>query len=267
VKLISFIILVLFTNFVFGQTLCNSAKEISASQFDNIKLNGTTQYFKIKKDSSFASLNLKGGFNKITIYQSDNCSKLVVKGVLNNIGVYQPTDSQVDEGYCFCEKCILRLSKIKLNKSSLVLIKIEGGSLLEASTEKIKKPEGNTWFSKTYKTGDRIQLSNIMFIAGTARLQALSFKDLNLLFQLLNENKNLKIEIQGHVNGPKAKNKKGFQQLSEVRAKAVLNFLIKKGIDGSRLNSAGYGNTKMIFPNATTEFKMQFNRRVEILVL
>ncbi len=266
-RLISFIALFLFSNIIFGQATCNSAKEISAEDFNDIKLKGGSQFFKIKKDSSFASLSLKGDFDNVTVFHSDTCSKLVVKSVLNNVGVYQPSASQIYEGYCFCEKCIVRLSKIKLSKANSILIRIEGGSSIEASSEKIKTPLGDKWYSKSYKKGDRIKLNNIMFIAGTARLKSLSFKDLTLLYQLLKDNDQLKIEVQGHVNGPRAKNKKGFQQLSEARAKSVMDFLVKKGIDISRLKSAGYGNTKMVFPNATTEFKMQFNRRVEILVL
>ncbi len=266
-RLLSFIALLVFSNIIFGQATCDSATEISAIQFNNVKLNGKTQFFKIKQDSAFASLSLKGDFENITIFQTDNCSKLVVKSVLNNMGVYQPSASQIYEGYCFCEKCIVRLSKLKLSKDNSVLIKIEGGSLIEASREKIKRQVGNKWHNKSYKKGDRIKLTNIMFVGGLARFQTSSFKDLNLLFQLLNENSELNIEIQGHVNGPRVKNKKEFQLLSETRAKAVLAFLVKKGIKTSRLKSAGYGNTKMIFPNASTEFKMQFNRRVEILVL
>ena len=132
---------------------------------------------------------------------------------------------------------------------------------------KIKKPTRDQWYDKVYNKGDRIKLTNIMFIGGLSRFQTSSFKDLNLLFKLLKTNTDLKIEIQGHVNGPRLKNKKEFQFLSEKRAKAVLDFLVEKGIEKSRLKSVGYGNSKMIFPNATTEFKMQFNRRVEILVL
>ena len=266
-RLIFPIVLFLFSNFIFGQIDCNSAKEISVRSFDKLKLEGGISFFKIKKDSLFESIRLKGDFQKITVFKYDNCSKLVVKSVLNNLGVYQPSASQIDEGYCFCETCIVRLSKIKLYTDESVLIKVEGGSFIEASLVRIKKKINNEWYDKTYNKGDRIKLTNIMFIAGLSRFQTASFKDLNLLFQLLRTNADLKIEIQGHVNGPKLKNKKAFQLLSENRAEAVLDFLVGKGIKKSRLKSVGFGNSKMIFPNATTEFKMQFNRRVEILVL
>ena len=266
-RLIPLIVLLFFSNVIFGQSTCNSAKEISASQFNNIKLNGKTQFFRIQKDSTFASLLLKGDFENVIVFQSDDCSTLIVKSVLNNLGIYKPSESQIDQGYCFCERCIDRLSKIKLSIENSVLIKIEGGSLIEASIEKIKKPSGNKWHNKTYKKGDRIKLTNIMFVPGLDRFQTSSFKDLNLLYKLLKENSELKVEIQGHVNGPKMRNKKEFQLLSRARAKAVLDFLVEKGIEKSRLKSVGYGNTKMIFPKASTEFKMQFNRRVEILIL
>lgn len=262
-----FIILFVFSNVIFGQTDCNSAKEISVESLNKLKLEGNSNFFKIKKDSLFESLSLRGDFKKVTVFKSDNCSRLVVKSVFNSLGVYQPSASQIDEGYCFCENCIVGLSKIKLSIDESVLIKVEGGSFIKASLVRIKKKISDKWYDKTYNKGDRIKLTNIMFIAGLSRFQANSFKDLNLLFQLLKGNTNLKIEIQGHVNGPKLKNKKAFQLLSENRAKAVLDFLVERGIKKSRLKSVGYGNSKMIFPNATTEFKMQFNRRVEILVL
>ena len=262
-----FIVLFVFSNVIFGQTDCNLVKEISVESFNKLKLNGGSNFFKIKKDSLFESLSLRGNFKKVTVFKSDDCSKLVVKSVLNNSGIYQPSDSQIDQGYCFCENCIIGLSKIKLSTDESVLIKVEGGSFIEASLVSVKKKISNEWYDKTYNKGDRIKLTNIMFIAGLSRFQTASFKDLNLLFQLLKTDIDLKIEIQGHVNGPKLKNKKEFQLLSENRAKAVLDFLVKKGIKKSRLKSFGYGNSKMIFPNATTEFKMQFNRRVEILVL
>ena len=87
-RLIPLIVLLFFSNVIFGQSTCNSAKEISASQFNNIKLNGKTQFFRIQKDSTFASLLLKGDFENVIVFQSDDCSTLIVKSVLNNLGIY-----------------------------------------------------------------------------------------------------------------------------------------------------------------------------------
>ena len=103
-------------------------------------------------------------------------------------------------------------------------------------------------------------------MGGLAKFRAVSYKDLNRLYSLLEENGDVDVEIQGHVNRPGKKNSKRDQELSNQRAQAVVNYLLKKGIKKDRLSGLGYGNTKMIYPNAKTEYEMQFNRRVEILV-
>jgi outer membrane protein OmpA-like peptidoglycan-associated protein len=54
--------------------------------------------------------------------------------------------------------------------------------------------------------------------------------------------------------------------LSELRAKAVVDYLISKGVDPDRLSYIGCGSTKPIAPN-TTEEGRALNRRVEIKIL
>ena len=54
--------------------------------------------------------------------------------------------------------------------------------------------------------------------------------------------------------------------LSNNRANAVMNYLIKKGINQNRLSAKGYGESKFIAKNDTEEGKQQ-NRRVEFIIL
>ena len=88
--------------------------------------------------------------------------------------------------------------------------------------------------------------------------------ELNKLYDLLNSNPKISIEISGHTDntGNPQKNK----TLSENRAKSVYNFLVQKGINPARLKFAGYGDTKPVAPNTTEEGK-QLNRRVEVKIL
>jgi outer membrane protein OmpA-like peptidoglycan-associated protein len=74
----------------------------------------------------------------------------------------------------------------------------------------------------------------------------------------------LRIEISGHTDnvGSKSYNKK----LSEKRAKAVVDYLVDKGIDKSRLAFAGYGFAQPIASN-DTPLGRQKNRRTEFKVL
>jgi outer membrane protein OmpA-like peptidoglycan-associated protein len=74
----------------------------------------------------------------------------------------------------------------------------------------------------------------------------------------------MRIEISGHTDntGSLALNSK----LSEDRAKAVVEYLIQKGIDRTRLEFKGYGPQQPIADNATAAGRTQ-NRRVEFKIL
>jgi OOP family OmpA-OmpF porin len=53
------------------------------------------------------------------------------------------------------------------------------------------------------------------------------------------------------------------QQLSERRAKAVMDYFIGEGVAPDRLKAVGYGKSKPVASNATEEGRAQ-NRRVEL---
>ena len=81
---------------------------------------------------------------------------------------------------------------------------------------------------------------------------------------LLRQNPALRLGVQGHTDnaGKPAHN----QELSEGRARAVVASLTQAGIAASRLQAAGFGQTKPLADNATEEGKAQ-NRRVELVKL
>jgi peptidoglycan-associated lipoprotein len=68
-------------------------------------------------------------------------------------------------------------------------------------------------------------------------------------------------EIGGHTDNRGVK--KDNQILSENRAKAVMDYLIAKGVDKKRLKSKGYGDSKPKIADAQTEEDHQKNRRTE----
>jgi outer membrane protein OmpA-like peptidoglycan-associated protein len=55
-------------------------------------------------------------------------------------------------------------------------------------------------------------------------------------------------------------------KLSQDRADAVREYLIKKGVEPDRLKAVGYGPTKPIADNATEEGRAK-NRRVEFVII
>jgi outer membrane protein OmpA-like peptidoglycan-associated protein len=85
----------------------------------------------------------------------------------------------------------------------------------------------------------------------------------NLLIMLMN-NKTMKVEIGGHTDNFGAENYN--LNLSERRANAVRNYLVKSGADASRITAIGYGTSKPIASNQTKEGRRK-NRRTEFKIL
>jgi outer membrane protein OmpA-like peptidoglycan-associated protein len=71
------------------------------------------------------------------------------------------------------------------------------------------------------------------------------------------------VEIQGHTDN--AGNPPYNLKLSESRAQAVVDTLVKSGVDPLRLEARGYGDTKPLVPNTTDANKAK-NRRVQIII-
>ncbi|MCW3102927.1 MAG: hypothetical protein JWO09_1367 [Bacteroidetes bacterium] len=117
---------------------------------------------------------------------------------------------------------------------------------------------------KNIAVGSKIILKNIFFDFDKATLRPESTNELERLTKLLNDVPTLKIEISGHTDskGADAYNK----TLSNNRAKAVVDYLISKGIAADRLTSVGYGEEQPIATNDTDEGR-QLNRRTEFKIL
>lgn len=74
---------------------------------------------------------------------------------------------------------------------------------------------------------------------------------------------NANIEVAGHTD---ADGEDSFNQaLSEKRAQAVIDYLVKAGLPASRFSAVGYGATQPVAGNDTDDGKAQ-NRRIEFLV-
>lgn len=107
-------------------------------------------------------------------------------------------------------------------------------------------------------------MEGLFFKSGSAVIQSKSYKVLDNVAQIMNENPSYKLDIAGHTDntGNEAKN----LQLSKDRAAAAKAYLMKKGVDASRLNSEGYGITKPRADNKTAAGR-KLNRRVEFNIV
>ncbi len=112
--------------------------------------------------------------------------------------------------------------------------------------------------------GEVVVLRNVFFDTDKFDLKPESEVELDKLHDFLLKNPALKIELGGHTDnqGDDAYN----QLLSENRAKSVMQYLVSKGLDVSRLSSFGYGETKPVDTNETPEGRAK-NRRTEFKVL
>ena len=104
-------------------------------------------------------------------------------------------------------------------------------------------------------------LGDVFFDFDKYQIKPRFYPELDAVVKILNKNPSLKIRIEGNTdNIGTAKYNMG---LSDRRAKAVMRYFVKAGIDENRLSTIGYGFSKPIATNATPEGRA-LNRRVEL---
>ncbi|MEZ4808167.1 MAG: OmpA family protein [Flavobacteriales bacterium] len=114
--------------------------------------------------------------------------------------------------------------------------------------------------------GEQVVLDDIRFVGNEDQVMRQSEAALLLLLRFMQENPKVRIEVQGHVNGPTFKNKKEFIELSTARAKTVYDFLVND-IDPVRIAYQGLGNSQMLYPEPKNREESEANRRVEVKVM
>ncbi len=94
--------------------------------------------------------------------------------------------------------------------------------------------------------------------------QPLSRDGIQNLLVMLKDNRSMQVEISGHTDNQGAPDYN--RALSQRRANAVRNYLIKSGADPARITAIGYGDSKPVDSNLTKEGR-RMNRRTEFKVL
>lgn len=111
--------------------------------------------------------------------------------------------------------------------------------------------------------GAAIILKNIFFETGKFDLKNESKTELDKLVMLMNDNPNVKIQIDGHTDN--VGQEKDNLLLSTNRAKSVVGYLLSKAISPQRLTYKGFGSSKPVAAN-TTEDGKALNRRTELSI-
>jgi outer membrane protein OmpA-like peptidoglycan-associated protein len=115
------------------------------------------------------------------------------------------------------------------------------------------------------EVGSKVILKNIFFDVGKSDLKNESIAEIEKIQELLVANPDLKVQINGHTDntGNAASNK----ALSLKRATAVVDFLVGKGTNSSRLSAKGYGSERPIVSNDDETGGRELNRRTEIEII
>ncbi len=105
------------------------------------------------------------------------------------------------------------------------------------------------------------ELPNVQFDTNKYDIKGQYFADIDEVVSILERNSSLNIEIQGHTDsrGSDSLNR----TLSENRAKAIVEYLVNRGIQADRLSYKGFGPSKPVALNETEEGRAK-NRRSEL---
>ncbi len=108
-------------------------------------------------------------------------------------------------------------------------------------------------------------LDNIYYDLDKSDIREDAAIELDKLVVILNDNPELKIELSSHTDDRQTD---AYNlNLSERRAKSAVKYIISQGVSGDRLVARGYGESKLLIPNAKTEEEHQVNRRTEFKIL
>ena len=113
-------------------------------------------------------------------------------------------------------------------------------------------------------TNGKFVTHGILFDVNKSSIKPESMGTLNEIAKIMKDHGELKFEIDGHTDSDG--NDEVNMKLSQSRADAVKMQLVKMNIDGSRLTTKGFGETKPLDSNESAEGKAN-NRRVEFVKL
>jgi outer membrane protein OmpA-like peptidoglycan-associated protein len=122
-------------------------------------------------------------------------------------------------------------------------------------------------------SGTNIVLKNINFVGGRHQFLPESNPMLEELLEAMKIYPKLIIRIEGHIccqagPGDGLDLETSITNLSEARAKAVMDYLVANGIEASRISYKGFGHSVPLYPfPERTEEEQKLNRRVEIKII
>jgi outer membrane protein OmpA-like peptidoglycan-associated protein len=272
-KKIQFIILLLFSTFLFAQT--ETMTHEVYFETDQFEIPPTEHYRLLLFLSEIETLDIQ----KVSIYGftddrgSDSYNLVLSQNRANSIKTIF-SNNEFDESIITNVdgkgEVLLKLVKEEdihkirgLNRKVEIIVKPYNPPRAQKVVE--EKPRVEDIIKGELKAGDKFTLDNILFKTGYSKLLPESKSTLESLAQALLERKDIYFTIQGHVcctqNSRDAIDRKTKKRnLSVARAKFIYDYLAKKGVDKRRMKYVGM---RRKFPLGG---EPKFDRRVEILV-
>lgn len=139
------------------------------------------------------------------------------------------------------------------------------GKYMQNQEEKLRQQTAGSGVEVSRQGNDVIlnMPSHVTFATDSAQISAAFQDTLDQVAATLVEYQDTRVQVAGHTDstGSASYNR----QLSERRAQAVADYLIRRGVAPARLTTLGYGETQPVASNDTPDGRRQ-NRRVEIVL-
>ncbi|MDH5474971.1 MAG: OmpA family protein, partial [Cyclobacteriaceae bacterium] len=186
--------------------------------------------------------------------------KMVIKDLRNNISLDKITTEKKTGNYV-TELPIGNMYNLSIQTEDFVSIENE---LVDLSSDYENDTIIYDFKLFPLEIGQRIALDNIYFDFNKASLRKSSYTQLEQIKLFLQQNPTIKIELDGHTCSVGQTDYN--QKLSENRAQAVYQYLVDTGISSDRMTSFGFGETKPLVDDQSSE-ALKKNRRVEFVIL
>ncbi|MEZ4916092.1 MAG: OmpA family protein [Chitinophagales bacterium] len=109
-----------------------------------------------------------------------------------------------------------------------------------------------------------LAFKNLEFETGKSIIKKSSYSSLDNLTQILKDHPDYRLLVEGHTDS--VGSAESNMTLSQARANAVKDFLMKKGVSGDKIITKGFGETKPVASNDTAAGRQE-NRRVEMTIV
>jgi outer membrane protein OmpA-like peptidoglycan-associated protein len=147
--------------------------------------------------------------------------------------------------------------------------KLVGSSEVDTNGWKPNQPVKQNLSLTPLMTGSKIELPNIYYNYNDATLRPDARKDLDLLVVLMNQQPAMMVELASHTDSRGSS--KYNEELSQRRANGVVEYMVSKGIQKSRLTPHGYGENEprngCVDGVVCNEKQYARNRRTEVRIL